>query len=164
MNVFRTGFLMALLTGIFLVVGFLLGGTGGMVIAFLFAAGTNLFAYWNSDKMVLRMYGAREVDETTAPDLVHIVRRLSQADGLPMPKVLQEYKRVGLSMEEKVALKAKKPRGAKDEATPATLAPAPVTSAGQEISKEDKEKLNRLLQEIAWDTVTHHPMTGVQVK
>jgi heat shock protein HtpX len=87
MNVFRTGFLMALLTGIFLVVGFLLGGTGGMVIAFLFAAGTNLFAYWNSDKMVLRMYGAREVDETSAPDLVHIVRQLSQADGLPMPKV-----------------------------------------------------------------------------
>ncbi|HEY4113528.1 MAG TPA: zinc metalloprotease HtpX [Rhizomicrobium sp.] len=87
MNVFRTGFLMALLTGIFLVVGFLLGGTGGMVIAFLFAAGTNLFAYWNSDKMVLRMYGARQVDETTAPDLVHIVRQLSQADGLPMPKV-----------------------------------------------------------------------------
>jgi heat shock protein HtpX len=58
-----------------------------MVIAFLFAAGTNLFAYWNSDKMVLRMYGAREVDETSAPDLVHIVRQLSQADGLPMPKV-----------------------------------------------------------------------------
>jgi heat shock protein HtpX len=87
MNVFRTGFLMALLTGIFLVVGFVIGGTGGMVIAFLFAAGTNLFAYWNSDKMVLHMYGARQADETTAPDLVHIVRQLSEADGLPMPKV-----------------------------------------------------------------------------
>jgi heat shock protein HtpX len=87
MNVFRTGILMALLTGIFLVVGFLLGGAPGMVIAFLFAAGANLFAYWNSDRMVLSMYGARQVDETTAPDLVHIVRQLSQADGLPMPKV-----------------------------------------------------------------------------
>ncbi|HEY1962234.1 MAG TPA: M48 family metalloprotease, partial [Rhizomicrobium sp.] len=62
-------------------------GGPGMVIAFLFAAGTNLFAYWNSDKVVLSMYGARQVDETSAPDLVHIVRQLSQADGLPMPKV-----------------------------------------------------------------------------
>lgn len=87
MNLFRTGLLMALLTGIFLAIGYLLGGPSGMVIAFLFAAGTNLFAYWNSDKMVLSMYGAREVDETTAPDLVHIVRRLAEADGLPMPKV-----------------------------------------------------------------------------
>jgi len=87
MNVFRTGFLMALLTGIFLVVGYLLGGGPGMIIAFLFAAGTNLFAYWNSDKMVLSMYRARQVDEASAPDLVHIVRQLSEADGLPMPKV-----------------------------------------------------------------------------
>jgi len=87
MNVFRTGFLMALLTGIFLVVGYLLGGGPGMVIAFLFAAGTNLFAYWDSDKMVLSMYRARQVDDSSAPDLVHIVRQLSDADGLPMPKV-----------------------------------------------------------------------------
>ena len=87
MNVFRTGFLMALLTGIFLVVGYLLGGGPGMVIAFLFAAGTNLFAYWDSDKMVLSMYRAHQVDESSAPDLVHIVRQLSEADGLPMPKV-----------------------------------------------------------------------------
>ncbi len=58
-----------------------------MVIAFLFAAGSNLFAYWNSDKMVLRMYGAQPVDETRAPDLVHIVRQLAERAGLPMPKV-----------------------------------------------------------------------------
>jgi heat shock protein HtpX len=58
-----------------------------MVMAFLFALGTYLFAYWNSDKMVLSMYGAREVDETTAPDLVHLVRVLSEEAGLPMPKV-----------------------------------------------------------------------------
>ena len=64
MNTLRTGILMAALTGLFLVVGFLIGGGPGMVIAFLFAAGTNLFAYWNSDKMLLSMYGARQVDET----------------------------------------------------------------------------------------------------
>jgi heat shock protein HtpX len=87
MNLFRTGILMALLTGLFIAVGYVIGGGPGMVIAFLFAAGTNLFAYWNSDKMVLSMYGARAVDETSAPDLVHIVRRLAEADGLPMPKV-----------------------------------------------------------------------------
>jgi heat shock protein HtpX len=87
MNLFRTGMLMALMTGLFLALGYLIGGPGGMVIAFLFAAGTNLFAYWNSDKMVLSMYDARQVDETTAPELVHLVRQLAEADGLPMPKV-----------------------------------------------------------------------------
>lgn len=87
MNTIRTGILMAALTGIFVAVGFLLGGTGGMLMAFLFAAGTNAFAYWNSDKVVLRMYGAREVDDRSAPRLVHIVRALSQNAGLPMPRV-----------------------------------------------------------------------------
>src|SRR6185312_15985202 len=87
MNTLRTGLLMAALTGLFLVVGFLIGGGPGMVIAFLFAAGTNLFAYWNSDRMLLSMYGAREVDEKSAPDIVHLVRQLSQNAGLPMPKV-----------------------------------------------------------------------------
>ena len=65
---------MSLLTGLFLVVGALIGGGTGMVIAFLFAAGMNLFAYWNSDKVLLSMYGARQVDAASAPDLVHIVR------------------------------------------------------------------------------------------
>ena len=51
------------MTGLFLVVGGLIGGGPGMVIAFLFAAGTNLFAYWNSDKVLLSMYGARQVDQ-----------------------------------------------------------------------------------------------------
>jgi len=87
MNTLRTGLLMAALTGLFLAVGFLIGGGPGMVIAFLFAAGTNLFAYWNSDKMLLSMYGAREVDESSAPDVVRLVRQLSQKAGLPMPKV-----------------------------------------------------------------------------
>ncbi len=87
MNVLRTGILMALMTGLFLAVGFLIGGEAGMFVAFLFAAGSNLFAYWNSDKMVLRMYGAREVDETSAPELVHLVRQLAAKAGLPMPRV-----------------------------------------------------------------------------
>src|ERR1700687_3416094 len=87
MNLFRTAILMAFLTGSFIAIGYLLGGQSGMVIAFLFALGTNLFAYWNSDKLVLRMYNAREVDEDTAPELVHLVRRLAQNAGLPMPKV-----------------------------------------------------------------------------
>jgi len=87
MNLFRTGILMALLTGIFVAVGFAIGGGPGMVIAFFFAAGMNLFAYWNSDRMVLSMYGAHEVDEASAPDLVRLVRQLAEADGLPMPRV-----------------------------------------------------------------------------
>jgi heat shock protein HtpX len=87
MNTLRTGILMAALTGLFLAVGFLLGGGTGMVIAFAFAALTNLWAYWNSDKALLSMYGAREAREADAPGLVHLVRRLSGQAGLPMPKV-----------------------------------------------------------------------------
>jgi heat shock protein HtpX len=87
MNIIRTGLLMAALTALFLFVGFLIGGEAGMMIALLFATATNLFAYWNSDKALLRMYGARQVDESTSPDLVHTVRRLAGQAGLPMPKV-----------------------------------------------------------------------------
>jgi len=86
-NLVRTGILIAVLTAIFLAAGYLIAGQSGMVIAFVFALGTNLFAYWNSDKAVLSMYGAQEVDEATAPDLVHLVRVLSQNAGLPMPRV-----------------------------------------------------------------------------
>lgn len=87
MNLFKTVFLMSLMTGLFLVVGALIGGSIGMVIAFLFAAGMNLFAYWNSDKVLLSMYGARQVDAGSAPDLYHIVERLAAQAKLPMPKV-----------------------------------------------------------------------------
>lgn len=78
---------MAAMTALFLIIGYAIGGQTGMVIAFLFAAGGNLFAYWNADKVVLRMYGAHEVDEHTAPDLVHLVATLAERAGLPMPKV-----------------------------------------------------------------------------
>ena len=78
---------MAALTALILLVGFLIGGQAGMMIALLFATGTNLLAYWNSDKALLHMYGARQVDEATSPDLVHTVRELAAQAGLPMPKV-----------------------------------------------------------------------------
>lgn len=87
MNIFRTGLLMAAMTGLFLVIGYLLGGEVGMALAFAIALGMNIFAYWNSDKVVLSMYRAREVDEHQAPDLVHLVQRLSRNAGLPMPRV-----------------------------------------------------------------------------
>jgi len=87
MNTLRTGMLMAALTGLFLAVGAVIGGTNGMAIAFVFALATNLFAYWNSDKVLLSMYGAQPVDETSAPDLYRLVARLAQQAGLPMPKV-----------------------------------------------------------------------------
>jgi heat shock protein HtpX len=84
---FRTLVLISALMGLFMAVGYLIGGEGGMLIAFLLAAGTNLFAYWNGDKLVLSMYGAREVDGSTAPELVGVVRELAGRAGLPMPRV-----------------------------------------------------------------------------
>ena len=78
---------MAGLMGLFVTVGFLVGGPSGMMVAFLFAVGTNFFAYWKSDKIVLSMYGARQVSERDAPKLVHIVRQLSEAAQIPMPLV-----------------------------------------------------------------------------
>src|ERR1700743_1679976 len=85
MNILRTGLLMAALMGLFLFVGYLIGGPAGMLIAFLFAAGTNLFAYWNSDKVLLSMYGARPAEPDS--DLVHLVAQLAGQAGLPVPKV-----------------------------------------------------------------------------
>ena len=68
MNVMRTGMLLAFMTALFMGVGFLIGGTGGMMIALVITAGMNLFSYWNSDKMVLKMHHAVEVDEANAPE------------------------------------------------------------------------------------------------
>ena len=87
MNLFRTGVLMAVLTALFAGAGYLIGGQSGMIFAFLFALMSNLFAYWNSDKIVLSMYRAREVDGNSAPELVHLVNRLSEAARIPMPRV-----------------------------------------------------------------------------
>jgi len=87
MSYLRTAILLAALTGLFLAIGFMIGGEAGMAIAFLFALGMNAFAYWNADKMVLRMYGAREVGPREAPDFYNIVRQLADRAELPMPKV-----------------------------------------------------------------------------
>jgi heat shock protein HtpX len=87
MNTMRTGLLMAALMGLFLAAGYLLGREQGMLIAFVLAAGMNLFAYWNADKMVLRMHGAKQVDRQTEPEFYAMVEELSQRAGLPMPKV-----------------------------------------------------------------------------
>jgi len=87
MSYFKTAILLAGLTGLFMGVGFLIGGANGAMIALVIAAATNLFAYWNSDRMVLKMYGAHEVDGNTAPDFVHLVAELAGRAGLPMPRV-----------------------------------------------------------------------------
>ena len=87
MNLVRTAMLLAVMTALFMGVGLLIGGRGGMMIAFLLAVAMNFFSYWNSDRMVLSMYGAKEVDERSAPEYYGIVRDLAQRAGLPMPRV-----------------------------------------------------------------------------
>lgn len=86
-NWFKTGLLMAAIMALFGTVGGLLGGGQGMAIALLIGAGTNLWAYWFSDKMVLRMYNAQEVDAASAPQVYGMVEELTRNAGLPMPKV-----------------------------------------------------------------------------
>jgi heat shock protein HtpX len=87
MNYAKTALLLAALTGFVLVAGYLLGGQTGLVIALVAALGMNLFAYWNSDQMVLRMANAQEVGPQNAPELFNIVHELVQRAGLPMPRV-----------------------------------------------------------------------------
>jgi heat shock protein HtpX len=87
MNQFKTLVMLAVMTALFMGVGLILGGRIGMILAFVVAAGMNLFTYWNADKIVLRMHSAREVDARTAPEFYAIVQRLALQAGLPMPKV-----------------------------------------------------------------------------
>jgi len=86
-NLMKTAMLMAAITALFMAVGQALGGQQGMVLALVVAVGMNFFSYWFSDKMVLKMYNAREVDETTAPGFYRMVRELAQRADLPMPRV-----------------------------------------------------------------------------
>jgi heat shock protein HtpX len=86
-NWLKTSILMAGIIALFGVVGGMLGGRTGMLLALLFGGAMNLWAYWFSDKMVLRMYNAREVDPGTSPYLYNMVRDLAQRAGLPMPRV-----------------------------------------------------------------------------
>jgi len=86
-NTLRTAALMALLIVLFVLIGEAIGGEQGMIVAFFFAVAMNFFSYWFSDKIVLMMYGAREVTREEAPELYDIVDRLRQRAGLPMPRV-----------------------------------------------------------------------------
>jgi len=87
MNQFRTFILMLVLTVLFILVGTAIGGRSGAVYAFIFAALMNFFSYWFSDKIVLRMYGAKEVSQSEAPELYGVVAELTSKASLPMPKV-----------------------------------------------------------------------------
>jgi heat shock protein HtpX len=86
-NLMKTAVLMAAITALFMLIGRWLGGPSGMMLALIVALGMNFFSYWFSDKIVLKMYNAREVDDSTAPQFVAMVRELAQKAGIPMPKV-----------------------------------------------------------------------------
>lgn len=87
MNSIKTTFLLTCLTLLLIAMGGAIGGQTGMIIAFVIAGGMNFFSYWYSDKIVLKMYRAKEVSETDYPNFYNMVRRLSQQAQLPMPKV-----------------------------------------------------------------------------
>ncbi|WP_316151960.1 zinc metalloprotease HtpX [Cupriavidus sp. BIC8F] len=86
-NWVKTFMLMAAITALFIVIGGMIGGRSGMMMALLLALGMNFFSYWFSDKMVLRMYNAQEVDAGSAPQFYGMVQELAQRAGLPMPRV-----------------------------------------------------------------------------
>ena len=86
-NLVKTAILMAAITGLFIAVGAMLGGQEGMVMALIFAIGMNFFSYWFSDKLVLKMTNAQEVDEDSAPQFYEMIRELANKANLPMPRV-----------------------------------------------------------------------------
>ena len=87
MNGFKTLMLLSALTALLMALGFTFGGSQGALIALVVALGMNLFSYWNSDKIVLRMHGARQVDGQSAPEFYAMVAELARRAELPMPKV-----------------------------------------------------------------------------
>lgn len=86
-NLLKTAVLMAAITALFMAIGSLIGGRSGMMIALLVAIGMNFFSYWFSDKLVLKMYNAQQVDESSAPQFYRMVAELAERAQLPMPKV-----------------------------------------------------------------------------
>ncbi len=86
-NWVKTAVLMAAIMALFGIVGGMIGGKSGMLMALVFGGAMNLFSYWFSDTMVLKMYNAQQVDETSAPQFYAMVRELAQKADLPMPKV-----------------------------------------------------------------------------
>ena len=87
MNAFRTMLLLSAMTALFMGVGYLIGGAGGALVALLFAIGMNVYAWWNSDRLVLRMHNTEPVTRASAPDLHEMVARLARNADLPMPAV-----------------------------------------------------------------------------
>jgi heat shock protein HtpX len=87
MNGLKTTMLLAAMTALFMALGFTIGGSGGAMIALVVAAGINLFTFWNADKIVLSMHGAREVDAQACPEFVGLVSDLSRRANMPMPRV-----------------------------------------------------------------------------
>jgi heat shock protein HtpX len=86
-NTLKTALLLGALTGLLMLIGGLIGGRGGVYIAFIFALIMNFGSYWFSDKIVLKMYKAQEVSESSAPGLYNIVRNLAMKATLPMPRI-----------------------------------------------------------------------------
>jgi heat shock protein HtpX len=86
-NMLKTAVLMAAITALFMAIGSFVGGRQGMIFALMLAVGLNFFSYWFSDKLVLKMYNAREVDETSAPQFYRMIQELAQKARLPMPRV-----------------------------------------------------------------------------
>jgi len=86
-NLMKTAILMAAITALFMAIGSFIGGQQGMVIALVIAIGMNFFSYWFSDKLVLKMYNAQQVDASSAPHFYRMVEELAQRAGLPMPRV-----------------------------------------------------------------------------
>jgi heat shock protein HtpX len=86
-NLMKTAILMAAITALFMAIGSLIGGQTGMMVALVVALGMNFFSYWFSDKLVLKMYNAQQVDESSAPQFYRMVAELAQRAQLPMPKV-----------------------------------------------------------------------------
>ncbi len=86
-NLMKTAVLMAAITALFMAIGGMIGGKAGMALALLVAVGMNFFSYWFSDKMVLKMYNAREVDASSAPRFYAMVQELAQRAQIPMPRV-----------------------------------------------------------------------------
>ena len=86
-NLMKTAILMAAITALFMAIGSFVGGQQGMMLALVVALGMNFFSYWFSDTMVLKMYNAQQVDETSAPQFYRMVRELAANAQLPMPRV-----------------------------------------------------------------------------
>lgn len=86
-NWVKTTILMAAIVALFVIIGGLIGGQRGMMLALIFALAMNFFSYWFSDKLVLRMYNAQQVDETSAPQFYRMIRELATRANLPMPRV-----------------------------------------------------------------------------